>query len=371
MMTVAIMMLIMSTMMVICQALPLLLLLITGAPVSPPAANMEASSRRQSRRQTELLSIETSEAQLADDNDDDDYVDERDLSDTTLPLDSTVNALSRRRSSRRVIPTIRPGTPISPPNSTMEASNHRQSRSQCQNKLPSSEAQLDDDDDDDDNGALSATSLEDRLSELADYRKTHGHCNVPRFYSENYTLGRWVSKQRTQYRLHLEGKESQMSLPRIQELESLDFEWDMYSAAWEDRLAELADYRKIHGHCIVPNKYSENTPLANWVSTQRFNYKLQIKGKTSHMTPSRIQKLESMGFEWGRVTGAAWEDRLSELAHYRKIHGHCNVPKHYSENPILANWVSKQRGFYKLHRQGKASPMTTYRFQALEGLDFE
>jgi hypothetical protein len=32
-----------------------------------------------------------------------------------------------------------------------------------------------------------------------------------------------------------------------------------------------------------------------------------------------------------RVT--AWEDRMSELADYRKIHGHCNVPHSYSETP--------------------------------------
>jgi hypothetical protein len=32
------------------------------------------------------------------------------------------------------------------------------------------------------------------------------------------------------------------------------------------RLSELADYRKIHGHCNVPAKYSENTKLGNWVN---------------------------------------------------------------------------------------------------------
>jgi hypothetical protein len=42
------------------------------------------------------------------------------------------------------------------------------------------------------------------------------------------------------------------------------------------------------------------------------------------MTLSRIQELESLGFEWKSSIGSAWEDRLSELAGYRKIH--CNVP---------------------------------------------
>ena len=60
------------------------------------------------------------------------------------------------------------------------------------------------------------------------------------------------------------------------------------------------------------------------------------------MTLSRIQKLGSMGFEWGvYVTGC--EDRLNELANYRKIHGHCNVPQRYSGNTKLDNWVGTQR----------------------------
>jgi hypothetical protein len=69
---------------------------------------------------------------------------------------------------------------------------------------------------------------------------------------------------------------------------------------------------------------------------------------------------------------SAWEDRLSELADYRKIHVHCNVPTSYSENNQLGIWVSNQRRDYNKHRQEKTSPtMTTYRIQALESLGFE
>jgi hypothetical protein len=99
--------------------------------------------------------------------------------------------------------------------------------------------------------------------------------------------------------------------------------------AWEDRLSELADYREVHGHCNVRKSYSENSKLANWVATQRSNYKLYREGKTSHMTPSRIKELDSMGFDWeSRASsrddrhGASWEDRLSELADYCEIFGH-------------------------------------------------
>jgi hypothetical protein len=206
------------------------------------------------------------------------------------------------------------------------------------------------------------TAWEDRLSELADYRKHHGHCNVPCKRSENTNLGTWVMNQRTQYKK----RSSSMTPLRIQALESLGFEWGVCDTAWEDRLSELADYRKIHGHCNVPQLCSENSNLGTWVMNQRTQYRLHLEGKTSSITPSRIQELESLGFEWG-VCDTAWEDRLSELADYRKIHGHCNVPQLCSENAQLGTWVMNQRTRYKK----RSSSMTPLRIQALESLGFQ
>jgi hypothetical protein len=47
---------------------------------------------------------------------------------------------------------------------------------------------------------------------------------------------------------------------------------------------------------------------------------------------SRIQALKAWVSD-GEVSSAAWEDRLSELAAYRKIHGHCNVPTETWKGP--------------------------------------
>jgi hypothetical protein len=117
-----------------------------------------------------------------------------------------------------------------------------------------------------------------------------------------------------------------MTLSRIQELERLDFEWKYRGVTWENRLRELADYRKIHGHCNVRMKHSKNKQLGAWVNTQRTNYRLHfLEGKTSpKMTTVRIKALEGIGFEWNSH-GSAWEDHIRELADYRKTHGHCNV----------------------------------------------
>jgi hypothetical protein len=74
-----------------------------------------------------------------------------------------------------------------------------------------------------------------RLSELAEYRKVHGHCNVSQKYSENTKLGRWVETQRYQYSWHQEGKTSRITLPRIQALERLGFDWKPSISRWQGK----------------------------------------------------------------------------------------------------------------------------------------
>ena len=83
------------------------------------------------------------------------------------------------------------------------------------------------------------------------------------------------------------------------------------------------------------------------------------------MTEERIQTLNDVGFNW-RSTGTTWNERFQELEDYKECFGDCLVPQKYSTNPKLGKWVSTQRTHYRLHQEGKASPMTEERIRALE-----
>jgi hypothetical protein len=110
----------------------------------------------------------------------------------------------------------------------------------------------------------------------------------------------------------------------------LGFRWKVRT--WEDRLSELADYRKIYGTAMFL-RASENTAGSLGPQPRGHNTGCTRKERIDDFPYPGI---ESLGL--GRF-GAAWEDRLSELADYRKIQGHCNVPWGYSENTGLATWV--------------------------------
>jgi hypothetical protein len=71
------------------------------------------------------------------------------------------------------------------------------------------------------------SAWEERVAELRRFKKRHGHCNVPSSYKENMRLATWVKCQRRQYKLFWQGKASNITLERIEQLQELGFEWSL------------------------------------------------------------------------------------------------------------------------------------------------
>mmetsp|Transcript_15888 Transcript_15888/g.34382 ORF Transcript_15888/g.34382 Transcript_15888/m.34382 type:complete len:505 (-) Transcript_15888:107-1621(-) len=67
----------------------------------------------------------------------------------------------------------------------------------------------------------------DRYEQLLEFKKENGHCIVPQHYSFNRSLGKWVAKQREQYRFYREGKHSFLTEERIDLLKSVEFVWQI------------------------------------------------------------------------------------------------------------------------------------------------
>eukprot|EP00980_Cylindrotheca_fusiformis_P009645 scaffold2134_cov93-Cylindrotheca_fusiformis.AAC.7 len=134
------------------------------------------------------------------------------------------------------------------------------------------------------------------FQELLQFREKHGHCAVPHTFPENPGLARWVKRQRYQHKLFMDGRPSNMTNKRIEALESVGFVWNANNLVWEERLNDLAEYRRVFGDCNVPTKSKQ---LGNWVKCQRRQYKKYVRGdKTSTMTVDRIQRLNQLGFCW-------------------------------------------------------------------------
>ncbi|KAG7340142.1 helicase domain protein [Nitzschia inconspicua] len=138
----------------------------------------------------------------------------------------------------------------------------------------------------------------DRYQDLKAFVKKHGHCHVPINYKDNPLLSRWIKRQRYQWKLKEEGKQSSLTDARQIKLEELGFLWDVRSIIWDTRYRELLQFHKRYGLCNVGINCKEFPKLGTWVKCQRRQYCLMVSGQKSHMSPSRVQLLQKVGFSW-------------------------------------------------------------------------
>ncbi|GFH44061.1 hypothetical protein CTEN210_00535 [Chaetoceros tenuissimus] len=145
---------------------------------------------------------------------------------------------------------------------------------------------------------------------------------------------------------------------------------------FEEYIRELQKYKDEYGDCKVPFRYEENRSLGNWcVRIRRVKAGKCIAWTTPEkmLTKKRIQQLENMGFEWDPHS-QTFKNYLAQLETFKSIHGHCDVPANYADNPTLAHFCRGIRRAYKYFKAGKKAPsllsITPSKIEQLEEIGF-
>uniref|UniRef100_A0A7S4JSE0 Helicase-associated domain-containing protein n=1 Tax=Odontella aurita TaxID=265563 RepID=A0A7S4JSE0_9STRA len=209
-----------------------------------------------------------------------------------------------------------------------------------------------------------------RFQDLKAFQAAHGHCNVPRVFPANPSLASWVHNQRKDYKRLRTNRKSAMTEMRVQCLTNMGFEWNQQGANWDRRLEELKDFKALHRHTNVPQRYGGNAALGRWVNTQRLQQRLRKQGQNSDMTDDRFKRLSELGFVWYVKGPDQWMDRYKELEAFNDEFGNCDVPSRYAPNRRLGRWVSFQRTQYRLKLQSQHNHLTDERMKRLEKLGF-
>jgi hypothetical protein len=183
---------------------------------------------------------------------------------------------------------------------------------------------------------------------LADFQRRHGHCNVPIRKPGNRRLNRWVHRQRVAAK--------RLSAQRRHLLERLRFEWRPYETQWQKRYAELCKFRRVHGHCRVPQE-GRTAVLGHWVARQR-RRRPGSSGKRAPLTRRQTNLLNQIGFDWD-PEDSLWETRFAELEACLQRYG--KIPSREVE-PVLGAW---------LHWQRKRRDMPAAQRKRLNALGFE
>eukprot|EP00542_Grammatophora_oceanica_P000828 CAMPEP_0194070140 /NCGR_PEP_ID=MMETSP0009_2-20130614/88023_1 /TAXON_ID=210454 /ORGANISM="Grammatophora oceanica, Strain CCMP 410" /LENGTH=354 /DNA_ID=CAMNT_0038723391 /DNA_START=218 /DNA_END=1282 /DNA_ORIENTATION=- len=84
------------------------------------------------------------------------------------------------------------------------------------------------------------SSWEIRFKELLEYKEKHGTTVVPQHYKENKALGKWVAKQREQYRFLKEGRHSFLTPDRLELLNTCGFIWSLKGRAPKEEIVDQA-----------------------------------------------------------------------------------------------------------------------------------
>ena len=173
-------------------------------------------------------------------------------------------------------------------------------------------------------------------------------------------LKRWMLTQR-QFK-----KRGLLAPERERKLAGVGFEWEPFANRWEQMFAALRDFHARHQHCRVPLAWRDNPRLGHWVGVQRRQKKLE------RLSPERVAKLESLGFEWrvkpegGHSQPQAWDTMFAELERFLADSGHANVPQQFAANRKLGWWATTQR---RNRRKGKLTEQQIARLDAL-GFDW-
>jgi len=196
----------------------------------------------------------------------------------------------------------------------------------------------------------------DRYSELLRFKEETGHCNVPQRYSQNKALGKWVHKQRQEFKKKNDGEVTSMPMPRVEALRKIGFQsttCNRAEALWQKRFNELVIFKRECGHCNVPQKYAPNLALGKWVHRQRHEFKKMASGESTFLTPQRIEFLEKIGFDCmsKQKQQAIWHQRCVDLEEYWKKKGLSSVSQAYPPNVLLGKSIqrSQEISFMKNH----------------------
>ena len=169
-------------------------------------------------------------------------------------------------------------------------------------------------------------SWNDFYNEAIKYYEEYGNLLIPQNYKvNNINLGKWISRQRSCYKLN------SLSNDRKKLLENINMIWDYNEYTWMNHY-EVA---KNHYH----KKLAHDSRYNDWINVQRRKY---LQGL---LTEKQNVLLEEINY--GYVENFNFDTMYSLAKDYYKKHNSLHIPKTYMVNNLnLGFWINSQRILY-------------------------
>lgn len=216
-------------------------------------------------------------------------------------------------------------------------------------------------------------SFNERLDELQTYHTEHGNYNAPR----NSSLGEWLHTQRSLF-----GKrDARFMEVKAPQMIAIGYVFDLRgntSVSWEDRFQQLVEYKQNYGNFDIPSasaiddgngdddELNDKNKFYKWVRRLHNEHRAFEKGTSSKLTAERMEKLQSIGFQFhGRkyrdwhsdpVPNISFEQRIQQLQTFLADTGTLNVDHNYKHNSNLGGWAVEMSSQYADWKSGKTQP---------------
>jgi hemerythrin superfamily protein len=173
-----------------------------------------------------------------------------------------------------------------------------------------------------------------QYEKLVEFKRTNGHCMVPSKYDEDRSLSVWVKRQRKHQ------KDDEIRLDRKEILDEIGFAWK--DDGWHKQYEKISEFKRKHGHCVVPYNYERDMSLGKWVARQRNHH------KNNKLRIDRKRILDKIGFAWNDdELESKWNQQYEKIIEFKRNKGHCMVPYAYEQDKPLGQWVTTQRVYHK------------------------
>lgn len=106
---------------------------------------------------------------------------------------------------------------------------------------------------------------------------------------------------------------------------------------WQAKYDCLVQYVEEHGDADVPYHYEADRELGHWTKSQRDAY------AAGALPDRRVRALARQGFNLYAKAADPWQRRLGELKAYKRKVGNTDVPKHFTLNRSLGEFVYQQK----------------------------
>lgn len=225
-----------------------------------------------------------------------------------------------------------------------------------------------------------AARWEAGIAALGDFRRDHGHVNLPRGYRSpsGFELSKWLSQTR------LKARSGGLAQSRRQRLQALGVDLDTYvsrrtadagqakitswtpppgEGRWDLFYPELVAFKTMHGHLNLPRGYctASGESVIDWLAQMRSC----VNRRT--LSAHKIALLTDLGvdLETGRFK-KWWQEKVTELAAYITCEGHDRIPSGFTTKSGLAlgNWA------YKLRESFAGGRLSATRVAELEAIGF-